>query len=179
MNLICPVCDRSEITTSICPNCETNLSTYKLLVNLSEQPILKAHKKVQVMPLWLPICIAILFLCLGLGMGFTSNSLIAKQANVKQHAADLNHSVSQAIAQPPKVDLADTSQLITKAKFSSCSGFEYTVRPGDSLSLIAAHLYGDSHFWSVISQANPAIQGREKLLEIGSKLIVPNLNSNC
>ena len=39
--LTCPVCDRTEITTSICPNCETNLSSLKLLAEL---PIIESVK---------------------------------------------------------------------------------------------------------------------------------------
>lgn len=34
--LTCPVCDRTEIETNICPNCETDLSTIKLLKELPQ-----------------------------------------------------------------------------------------------------------------------------------------------
>jgi C4-type Zn-finger protein len=39
--LTCPVCDRSEITTHICPNCETDLSAIRLLAEL---PVVEAIK---------------------------------------------------------------------------------------------------------------------------------------
>jgi C4-type Zn-finger protein len=39
--LSCPVCDRSEITDSICPNCETDLSAIRLLAEL---PVIEAVK---------------------------------------------------------------------------------------------------------------------------------------
>jgi hypothetical protein len=32
--LSCPVCDRQEITESICPNCETDLSALRMLAEL-------------------------------------------------------------------------------------------------------------------------------------------------
>ena len=53
------------------------------------------------------------------------------------------------------------------------------VRKGDSLSLIASRFYGDFNFWSLISDANPQIQGRENSIEIGEVLLVPNLKANC
>jgi hypothetical protein len=32
--LTCPACQRSQITTAACPNCETDLATLHLLANL-------------------------------------------------------------------------------------------------------------------------------------------------
>jgi hypothetical protein len=33
--LTCPACQRTQITTATCPNCETDLATLHLLANLS------------------------------------------------------------------------------------------------------------------------------------------------
>ncbi len=34
MKLTCPVCDRTSIEGNICPNCETDLSSIRLLMTL-------------------------------------------------------------------------------------------------------------------------------------------------
>lgn len=34
MKLICPVCKRTAISDNICPNCETDLSSIRLLLEL-------------------------------------------------------------------------------------------------------------------------------------------------
>ncbi|WP_299493691.1 hypothetical protein [Acaryochloris sp. IP29b_bin.137] len=36
MKLTCPVCDRTAIDGNICPNCETDLSSIRLLMTLPE-----------------------------------------------------------------------------------------------------------------------------------------------
>lgn len=36
MKLTCPVCDRPDIDHDFCPNCETNLSTLRMLIDLPE-----------------------------------------------------------------------------------------------------------------------------------------------
>ncbi len=35
--LTCPVCDRQEIASEICPNCETNLHVMRMLVELPHE----------------------------------------------------------------------------------------------------------------------------------------------
>ncbi|MDP6959135.1 MAG: LysM peptidoglycan-binding domain-containing protein [Planctomycetota bacterium] len=48
---------------------------------------------------------------------------------------------------------------------------EYEIRPGDTLSSIAARKYGDQNLWKVISNANPGI--RTNALRVGKKIKVP------
>ncbi|WP_414542504.1 hypothetical protein [Nostoc sp. CCY0012] len=36
-HLTCPVCDRQEIAGDICPNCETDLSVVRMLVELPKE----------------------------------------------------------------------------------------------------------------------------------------------
>ncbi|MEM8829614.1 MAG: LysM domain-containing protein [Cyanobacteria bacterium P01_G01_bin.19] len=181
-NLICPVCGRSGIDTNVCPNCETDLSTYKMLVNLSEQAPREPEEKAKNIPLWLPIGIAILFLLLGLGLGVAGNSVIAKQPQIAKSPDSIASSISKVKTEQPPVISTVAVQRSSPAEqpnSSSCDGFNYIVRRGDSLSSIAFHLYGESNMWSLISRANPTIQGRENSIEIGEQLLLPNLDSSC
>ena len=178
LKLTCPVCERSQIETNTCPNCETDLSTYRMLAELPIETFVATKEQKRTIPIWLPIGIAVLFLLLGLGLGFAGNSVIAKQ----QQTAPANISTST----PTQIETTTTPIIAEKPteekiepELKPCGGFNYVVRSGDSLSLIALRLYGDSNSWSLISDANPAIQGKENAIEIGESLLVPNLETNC
>jgi nucleoid-associated protein YgaU len=49
----------------------------------------------------------------------------------------------------------------------------YEVRPGDSLSKIAKHKYGDAHMWRTIYEANSDLIKDPDLIQIGWKLKIP------
>ena len=170
-NLTCPVCDRSQIETNICPNCETDLSTYRMLAQLPVETHIKRIEQRRTIPIWLPVSVAILFLLLGVGLGFASNSVIARQ---KPQTTPTSTTVSNSIP-----NVAQKSKEIKQPQSKSCGGFNYVVQRGDSLSLIASHFYGDSNFWSSIIDANPELQGRESSIEIDEILLVPNLATHC
>ena len=179
VKLTCPVCDRSQIETNICPNCETDLSTYRMLAELPVETPVEIKEQKRTIPLWLPIGVAVLFLLLGLGLGFAGNSVIAKQQQTTP-TIDISSPTPTQIEKPTTPIVAEkTIEPETEPKSKSCGGFNYVVRSGDSLSLIASRLYGDFNSWSLISDANPAIQGRENAIEIGESLLVPNLETNC
>ena len=179
VKLTCPVCDRSQIETNICPNCETDLSTYRMLAELPVETPVKIKEQKRTIPLWLPIGVAVLFLLLGLGLGFAGNSVIAKQQQ-NTPTIDISSSTSTQIEKPATPIVAEKNiEPETELKSKSCGGFNYVVRSGDSLSLIASRLYGNVDSWSLISDANPVIQGRENAIEIGESLFVPNLETNC
>jgi len=165
------VCERSQIAENICPNCETDLSTYKMLANLPIQE--SVEKQQRIIPIWLPIGVAILFLLLGLGLGFVGNSVITKQQPQINQSFDVSNSIPEI--KPIIIDPKEIEQ----PKLISCGGFNYVVQKGDSLSLIASHFYGDSNSWLLISKANSAIKGRESLIEIGELILIPNLKNNC
>lgn len=178
-SLTCPVCDRSQLEQNICPNCETDLSTYEMLANLPRQTFSEVKEQKLIIPLWLPV--AILFLSLGLVLGFVSNSVIAKQQPpITKSAPPLASLIPEV--KPDKLIapiITEIPQEVKQSEAMTCGGFNYVVRRGDSLSLIASRLYGDRNLWSLIGQANPTIKGRESSLQIGELLFVPNLNSHC
>ena len=179
--LTCPVCERSQIETSTCPNCETDLSTYRMLAQL---PV-EIEEQKPTIPIWLPIGVAVLFLLLGFGLGFAGNSVIARQQ--PQITPNSTTTVSNSIPETKveKEELVTSTVIAEKPKeaeppqLKSCDGFKYVVRRGDSLSLISSRFYGDSNSLLLISNANPQLQGRENLIEIGETLLVPNRETNC
>ena len=179
IKLTCPVCQRSHIETHICPNCETDLSTYRMLAQLPvETPVEIEEQKT--IPIWLPIGVAVLFLLLGLGLGFAGNSVIAKQQQTIP-TTDISTSTPTQIEKPITSVITDEpiGKEIETSITKSCGGFNYIVRRGDSLSLIALRFYGDSNYLQLISQNNPQIQGRENFIEIGEVIFVPNRKNNC
>lgn len=171
VKLTCPVCDRSQIETNTCPNCETDLSTYRMLAQLPVETPIEAKELKRTFPIWLPVGVAILFLLLGLGLGFAGNSVIARQ---QPQTPPTSTTISNPIP-----NVAEKSKEIEQPQSKSCGGFNYVVRKEDSLSLIASHFYGDSNYWSWITNANPELQGRESSIEIDEVLLVPNLETNC
>lgn len=156
IKLTCPVCDCSEIEGDICPNCETNLSTFRMLAEL---PALNRGK----LKILLPVAIAMVFF-VGMSLGATGNYLLSKQQSVVQ--------TSTPISSPVRTSIQKTIK-------PCISGFFYTVRRGDSLSLIASRFYGNEKDWELITKVNPQVKERENSLVIGEKLLVPNLEDSC
>ena len=62
--LTCPVCDRPEISGDICPNCETDLSLIRMLVEL---PVTEPQQ--QGFSAWLLAGAAICLLVVGIALG--------------------------------------------------------------------------------------------------------------
>ena len=52
-------------------------------------------------------------------------------------------------------------------------GFGYEVQPGDSLSKIAKHVYGDASRWKEIWEANKASIPNPDLIHPGQQLSMP------
>ncbi|MCC0177079.1 LysM peptidoglycan-binding domain-containing protein [Waterburya agarophytonicola K14] len=181
VKLTCPVCDRSLLSEIICPNCETDLSIYKMLAELpGETPIEVAGKK-SIISLWLPIIIAILFLLLGLGLGITGKSIVAEQTpQITESYFDFFSSESRVESDGLVMPiLAKISPEIRPRNLQFCGGFNYIVRRGDSLSLIADHFYGDRSYLFLIRDANKTLKGRENYLQIGEHLFIPNFREDC
>ena len=50
----------------------------------------------------------------------------------------------------------------------------YIVKPGDTLSSIAAHFLGDARLWSIIFEANRDKISNPNLIRPGMQLVIPN-----
>lgn len=154
--LNCPVCDRTGVTTNICPNCETDLTSLRLVVDL---PPASPPRP------WLFPLLTFLGLLVGLGLGLGLNR--------PSPMVMVNPPVT-----PPTIEspiLLSPEPVVTK----DCGGFYYTVQEGDSLSLLSLRFYGDWSAWPLITRANNLLQNRQDLLYVGEKLLIPNLPDNC
>jgi nucleoid-associated protein YgaU len=157
--LTCPVCSHPEIEGEICPNCETDLSVVRMLTELPPS----VSPDTQLRKAWVPVFVAILMLLLVIRLGFASNSWLSEKSPPTATSSNLPSRVTSNSQQPQAI---------------GAYGFRYTVRPGDSLSLIARRFYGNKDLWPLIVKANPSLQGRETALEVGEVLLVPNLEEN-
>ena len=135
-----------------------------------------AKESKRIIPLWLPVSVAILFLLLGIGLGFAGNSVIARQ---QPQTTPTSTTASNPVPETVSPTVVEKPQEVEKSDTNSCGGFNYIVKKGDSLSLIASHFYGDINSWSRIIDANPKLKGRESSIEIGELLLVPNLETHC
>ncbi|HEY9704433.1 MAG TPA: LysM peptidoglycan-binding domain-containing protein [Allocoleopsis sp.] len=159
----CPVCDRPGIEAHICPNCETDLSEVRLLLEL---PPSNSVKKSKNLPQYLSSVLAIVILIMGLGLGYAANYLLSQYP-----------SLTAAINTP--IEITRNSH-VTLSNFNlNCGSFYYKVQPGDYLWLIAKRFYGQGNLYPIINQNNPDLKIRKNQLISGEILIIPNLEENC
>lgn len=166
IKIVCPVCDRPGVVEDICPTCKTDLTLIRGLMDLPVSPVtpLPSVEQKSAIPLWL-ILTAITFFTIGILLGGVGVYW------------PLQNKISQLELLPsptpsPTITVSPPPQACNK-------GFEYVVRRGDSLSLLALRFYGDAQKQTLILKANPRFQGKEDFLEIGDKLLVPNPNNQC
>jgi hypothetical protein len=166
INLICPVCDRPDVEGDICSNCETNLSTFRILAEL---PIVEPKKALSsTMKIWLLSGILAAFV-LGMSLGTTGGSLFSKQP-LQPTATSIPGSITTNI--PAKSTQAPS--------LNPCVGqFYYPVQQGDSLSRIARQFYGDRQKLQLIIQHNPQLKGRENDIDLHEKLLIPKFYQAC
>lgn len=165
--ITCAVCDRPKIEADICPNCETDLSLIRMLVEL---PPAEKPTKLQSWPQAVPWQIgeAAMLLVIGIGLGVISN-MISSQS--------LLPTIQSPAPTPTQV--AQQVEALRGPRTKSCGGLYYTVRSGDGLSQLAWHIYGNANLWRMIAQANPKLKSRENVLQIGEVLFVPNREQSC
>lgn len=172
--LICPVCKYSEVETNCCPKCETDISVMRMVIELPTSGVVESQTSEQEPKIWWPIALAILILILGISLGAVSTYLVynlqpSLGTNIEQNQ------LSSPVLRSPEVE---TSQPTIKNKNKADSGFYYTVRRGDSVSLVAWRFYGNGKLAPLIVNANPFLKGRESALEVGEVLFVPNLQED-
>lgn len=184
--LTCFVCDRPEVEDDICPNCETDLSMVRMLMELPPQP-----SPPKPTPLYWPriVGIGVILLALGVLLGMTSSQFIPVIPVASVDSVPSIETVPQdatpiQVADEP-LDISRSDQLSgqmvlpeTESK-QGCGGFYYTVRSGDTLSQIALNFYGNQTLWNNVGVANPSLQGREHQLMIGDVIFVPNQEETC
>lgn len=164
--LTCPVCDRTEIETNTCPNCETDLSTIRLLKELPFLDNKTEAKPIKQSFIYIVLGIALLTIIAGIYGGYS----IANN----QYQASLNK-INQDKNNPV---IVENTEAETKAKLNWCGGFNYQIKSGDSLYMLGLRFYGDGSAWHLITEANPSIIS-PKNLEVGQIILIPNLTEFC
>jgi hypothetical protein len=76
IKITCPVCDRKEIEENNCPNCETDLSLIRMLLELPLE--LPNEEKTLGINSRLLLLFAIILLSLGVSLGWLSNANLIK-----------------------------------------------------------------------------------------------------
>jgi LysM repeat protein len=153
--LDCPVCGYKEIDSYVCPNCDTDLVLIRMLQGLPEleQPQQKPHsRKIAV---W-QLVIAAIILLIGMGLGSLGSFLFFQPQQIA------------AITPNNPVVITSSPAPVTEEPIT------YTVKLGDSLSLITEQLCAKGTDWQVMVKANPQLKGRENYIDKGEVLKVPN-----
>ncbi|MCU0569666.1 MAG: LysM domain-containing protein [Oculatellaceae cyanobacterium Prado106] len=159
LKITCPVCDRPEVEGDCCPNCETDLSLTRMLMDLpvvATEPLKKPR-------VWWQTSMAILFMALGIGMVCAGNAIVSSPTQP---------SVLQTAAIASKVTPLPVQQ-------KTCGGFYYTVRSGDGISDLAWQFYGSSDLSPKIIEANPQLKERPDFLQIDEVILIPNREESC
>ena len=88
----------------------------------------------------------------------------------KKGEADFKDVKADSSVSRPKADFSDVQG---GASSTASAGTTYTVKPGDSLSKIAKHFYGDASKWKRIHAANSAKIPNPDLIHPGQELTIP------
>jgi hypothetical protein len=169
IQLNCPVCDRSGISSDICPNCETNLSTFRLLAELP--PISSLPTFDSTLKIWLCSTILVVFF-LGISLGATGSSLLSQHSSLSAISGSQAISINQS-----GNNMTSKSMVISPA--SCLRNAYYRVLQGDSISKIARQFYGNSDTSKLIVQSNIQLSTREKDLDLDEQLLLPIIYRAC
>ena len=162
-SLNCPVCGHQNVQTTVCPQCETDLTLLHTLNQIDATPPPSAPS---FNPLSVLTSIALILL-LGMGVGIAVNNLLFRSPVTITSSQSSTPAVKPSPSPTPVVNSSPPPTPIEK------SGMEYEVLQTDNLSNIAQRFYGDQNQWTIIRDANPSLQGRENYIQLGEKLVIP------
>jgi len=173
IRLNCPVCGYQDLQKSICPNCDTDVS---LLRSLLELPILETAndtaiengqnvpKESNVPKIWLLVLLGI---AIGFAIGgWTGYSLFQSITASRISSEKVGQATPPAIISSPVITPSPKISLTQT----------YTVQTGDALESLAVRFCGNDLAWRDWVNANPSLVGRQNELEVGEKLKIPE---NC
>jgi LysM domain len=171
LKLNCPVCERTGIDRDICPNCETDISTLRMLAEL---PIVASQNTLRsTIKMWLLSIVFVAF-TIGISLGAVGASILSQQ---------VPKSISTSIATKITHNIQPDSYPAIESKIAStypCTReFYYTVRQGDSLSNIARKFYEDIQKIQPIVQHNSQLKGRENNVDLEGKILIPKFYQAC
>lgn len=172
--LNCPVCGYKEIADNTCPNCNAELS---LIRSLSELPLSSptvaalltsgVDKEISSNPLRLPkwqVGLALLILIIGIGLGAVGSFLFLQP-----------QLINNTINSPTPVAIKrDKTPSVIALPVKPQQPTQYTVKPGDHLTLITEKFCGKRNSWQLMVEANPQLKPRPNLINVGEVLKLPN-----
>lgn len=180
IKLTCPVCGYREIEGNSCPNCDTNLSLIRSLSELPSSSLPVANqsnfipKPPRVMT-W-QLGLAGIILLIGIGIGALGNVMFMQPqflSNIlsRSNSVTLSHKTSS----PPNstTSPADSSRSSGGDAGTDQEETEYKIQQGDSLSKIAERFCGKGSSWQLMVEANPQLEGRENIIDVGEVVKVP------
>lgn len=184
IKLTCHVCQQPHIEDNTCPNCETDLTLVRMLMELPSIPIPQNEPTPLRSPDRRYRNQAFLLVLMGLLLGILSSAAIGAYFSSQSQISTPPTSAVTTLIDPSPVSSVAQSQPkqsseIVPNKSSTCNGFHYLVRSGDSLTGIAWNLYGDADRSVEIVNANPTISDRVNHLEIGEILLIPDREAVC
>ncbi|OIP73237.1 MAG: hypothetical protein AUK48_10380 [Oscillatoriales cyanobacterium CG2_30_44_21] len=171
IKLNCPVCGYQDIQKNICPNCDTDVS---LLRSLLELPILQTvndavieniqnvPKKSKLPKIWLLVL-------LGIAIGFAIGGWTGYSMFQSVIGDRITNNPNPSLVNKPEI----VATIKATPKTQPISTKSYIVQSGDSLEDLAQKLCGNSEKWRDFVIANPSLIGRESVLDVREKLIIP------
>jgi len=103
-------------------------------------------------------------------------SYIGAGGPVPFRAIESTNSAQVSVAHPVRAAVAESPVILqnpTVVKQAVVTAQHYHVRPGDSLTTIAAHLYGSSRYWTTIYWANSRQIRYANVIYVGQSLVIP------
>lgn len=97
-------------------------------------------------------------------------NLTEEASTAEERAAELSASAQPA---PADLTLADELAEMAKSKAKKAGARTYVMQAGDSLSSIAAAVYGDAGRWTEIFEANRDVLSDPNLVRVGQELRIP------
>lgn len=185
--LTCPVCDRQDVEGNTCPNCDADLTLMRILAELPPSyPSYVPSSLTTEQPggaTRLPYAIAGVMLILGIILGAIANSWFSRSSSIARNPNPANPVSPQPEPSSEPTPTPTTSPLPNQSISNNeeqnyvikDGGFQHTVKPGDTISLLAQRFYGDKDLWPLIIKANPSFENHVDLIEVGDVLIIPNI----
>lgn len=188
-SLSCPVCGHPDVQSNQCSNCETDLSTYRMLAEMSPQEIASTTTQ-KILWRWVGVGLVVV-LAVGLTTPFLwgyGRELLISQINaqVAQRQQEITAKLSSISQQQNEIssmlgDVARQQDLVSslQPQTEGCGGFYYMIQEGDNLSQIARRFYGTREGLEQILSNNPQLKEQINQLEIGETIFIPNREDSC
>ncbi len=171
IRLNCPVCSYQDIQKSTCPNCDTDVS---LLRSLLELPILQAAndasiENIQNVPKESNFLKVWLLVLLGIAIGFAIGGWTGYSMFQSVIGDRITNNPNPSLVNKPEI----VATIKATPKNQPISTKSYIVQSGDSLEDLAQKLCDNSAKWRDFVIVNPSLIGRESALEVREELIIP------